>query len=127
MFLLDTNILIYLQTRPEKLSKEVLGILKERENLLFVSTASLWEVSIKHKKGLLPMGKIIVEDYQKILREYQLNELVISGKHAIKAGQLEMIHRDPFDRLIIAQAMLEQITVLTLDKIFKSYPISVIN
>lgn len=73
------------------------------------------------------MAKILVEDYQKVLSAYQLRELQITGEHAIKAGQLEMIHKDPFDRLIIAQAMLEQIPVLTLDKIFDSYGISAIH
>jgi len=116
-----------MQVEPEKLPISITKVLKVSENRLFLSSVSPWEISIKYAKGKLPEGEKLIANYEKSLKKLNIRELFITGKHAIKAGQLEMLHQDPFDRLIIAQAMLEQITVVTLDKIFKSYGISVIN
>jgi len=118
--LLDTHLLLWAAGNPERLSDEVCALISSPENQLFFSAASLWEIAIKHGLGR--------EDFQvdpRLLRRGLLdngyNELPIGSDHAVAIDSLPTIHKDPFDRILVAQAMVEGITLLTSDEVVAKY------
>jgi PIN domain nuclease of toxin-antitoxin system len=119
-FLLDTHLLVWSGAFPQKLSPAARTLIENPENELVFSTASIWEAAIKFNLGR--------KDFQKnpsILRRELLligfEELPVLGEHAETVSQLPPIHKDPFDRILIAQAMVEGITLLTSDKVVAQY------
>ncbi len=118
--LIDTHLILWAAGQPEKLSKEASDLMSDKDNQLIFSAASLWEITIK-----LSLGR---EDFRvepHLLRRGLLdngwNELLISSQHTIATGDLENIHKDPFDRLLLAQATIEGITLLTADEQIARY------
>ena len=111
---------------PQSLSVKLRTLLGNTQNDLFVSAVVPWEIAIKHAKGKLPKGESLLASYEPSLVKLGMRELAITGKHAIHAGQLPPYHQDPFDRLIIAQGLLESLTILTLDSFFEPYGVAVI-
>jgi PIN domain nuclease of toxin-antitoxin system len=95
-------------------------IVDSRNELLF-SVASIWEISIKHEKGLENFQAHPGTVWEGLLKN-GYGELAVHGKHAVAAGNLSPIHKDPFDRILIAQAMVEGITLLTSDAKMTQYP-----
>ncbi len=119
--LLDTHLLLWAAGQPERLSVETRDLLNDGGNHLFFSAASLWEIAIKSGLGrsdfsadanLLRRG-LLANGYQ---------ELPINGEHAIEVRLLPDLHRDPFDRMLIAQAMVEGLILLTADEAVSRYP-----
>lgn len=113
-FLLDTHMLLWAAAEPERLSRAARVLISNPENELFFSAVSIWEVAIKHGLGR--------EDFQvnaRVLRRALLDqdyiELPLTGGHAASIDALPPIHKDPFDRLLVAQAMAEGISLLTSD------------
>lgn len=113
--LLDTHVLLWAAYQPDKLSKPAAQQLLAPENTLVYSSASIWEIGIKSKLGR--------EDFQvdvtELLRGLRLNgytELKITSDHAVAQMQLPDLHRDPFDRILLAQAIVEQMTLFTSDE-----------
>jgi len=123
-FLLDTHLLLWAADASEKLSPEARALLSDVENEIFFSAASLWEIAIK--RGL---GRSDFQVDTRLLRRGLLDngysELPVGSEHAVAIDSLPSIHKDPFDRLLIAQAMIEGITLLTSDSIVAQYPASV--
>jgi|SRR6185437_7827611 len=119
--LLDTHLLLWATEDSPKLPALAKRLIGSPANELIFSAVSIWEIAIKHAKGT---GRF--EAAPQLVREGLLengySELAISGKHAIAVGYLESIHKDPFDRLLIAQAMVEGITLLTSDAMIARYP-----
>lgn len=120
-FLLDTHLLLWAAGQPGKLRAEIRQLLEDPENDAVFSVASLWEIAIKCSLGR--------EDFQvdaRLLRrgllENGFRELQIKGEHAVATGGLPPIHKDPFDRILVAQAMVEGIMLLTADPQVASYP-----
>ncbi len=120
-FLLDTQILLWAAGQPERLSPVLRGLLEDPENELLFSAASLWEISIK--KGL---GR---EDFRvepRLLRQALFDngyiELPITSEHAVSIDGLPPLHKDPFDRLLLGQALSEGVTLLTADAQLARYP-----
>ncbi len=115
--LLDTNILIWSLSNPEKLSKEAKNYLTQAD-LIFVSAISLWEIHIKAK-----LGKIQMETDNLIpsLQQSKIKELPITWEHTFATRNLPLYHRDPFDRMLIAQAMSEPLILLTHDQVLVQY------
>lgn len=115
--LLDTHALLW-WVAGEKLSDEAVEVLENPDNLAFVSAASIWEISIKQAIGKLSvdgdLDAVVLEDFE---------PLDIGFEHARLAGELPNHHRDPFDRLLIAQAKLESLTILTRDHAFADYEV----
>jgi len=122
MYLLDTNVLIWWVTDNDKLSDRARSIIRDPENQIFVSAASVWEIAIKSSLGKLEISKHFYHD----LAKEPFTELSVSFQHAILVRDLPHIHADPFDRLLIAQARVENLTVITSDPSFKRYEIAVI-
>lgn len=120
-FLLDTHLLLYAAGMPERLPSVARTILEDPDSELAFSAASLWEVAIKNGLGR--------EDYRvdpRLLRrgllENGYTELSVSGAHAVAADLLPPINSDPFDRMLVAQAQIEGLTLLTLDPVIGRYP-----
>jgi PIN domain nuclease of toxin-antitoxin system len=119
--LLDTHLLLWVAGAPERLSADARGLIKDQHNELFFSAASLWEIAIK--SGLNR------DDFQvnaRLLRRGLLDngysELPIGSEHAVAIDTLPPIHKDPFDRILVAQAAVEGITLLTTDAVVARYP-----
>ena len=115
-FLLDTCALLWWWSEPDKLSRRVLDFLKNPQNDCYVSAASAWEVSTKYRIGKYPAGIRVVSQWETSLAIDGFRELAIGFSHALKAGMLPSDHRDPFDRMIAAQSILENIPVITSDQ-----------
>lgn len=121
--LLDTHSWLWLLTEPSKFSTRTLKALSNPDTKLFLSVASIWEIAIKHNLGKLKLPEQPNTYVPAKLSELGIEELMIAGPHALAAGQLPAHHFDPFDRLIIAQSQIEEIPVLTADKVFLKYGI----
>ena len=124
--LLDTHAFIWLDTQPEKLSKTAMDICQDTDNQLYLSMASLWEMQIKAQLGKLKL-KIPLADMLTVQQqENDLNVLNIALTHIYQLQALPLHHNDPFDRLIIAQSVLENMTLISVDEKFKAYDVSVL-
>jgi PIN domain nuclease of toxin-antitoxin system len=119
--LLDTHLLLWAAGQPQHLSKAARSLIDDTENELLFSAASLWEVAIKST-----LGRADFQLDPKLLRRGLLDngytELSITSAHAVAVTSLPPIHKDPFDRLIVAQAMMEGITLVTSDQVVSEYP-----
>ena len=126
-FLLDTHIFLWLNNEPAKLSPALHLICDDPANELFISLVSLWEIQIKQQLGKL---KFDVPWQQMLEIQQKDNGLVllpIKLQHIATLEDLPLIHRDPFDRLLIAQAIQEEMTILSADTVFCNYPITFIS
>ena len=119
--LLDTQLLLWAAGQPERLSKAALKLLNDPRNELIFSAASLWEVAIKSSLGR--------EDFRvepRLLRRGLLDngyaELPVTSQHAVNIDSLPPLHKDPFDRLLLSQALSEGITLLPSDSTLTRYP-----
>jgi len=113
-FLLDTHLLLWAAGDPRRLSTDVLTLIEEGRNELFFSTVSIWETAIKHSRGRAEF-QVEPGKFRRTLLLNDYKELTILGDHAVAVAGLPHIHKDPFDRLLIAQSMVEGIILLTAD------------
>jgi PIN domain nuclease of toxin-antitoxin system len=125
-YLIDTHILLWWLFNDSRLEVSCRNIIGDSEHSIFVSSASAWEIATKYRIGKLPEAKQLVEEYDQILHQARFQELAITSAHALRAGSLLISHRDPFDRVIMAQAELENLPVLTYDKAFRTGLIQII-
>jgi PIN domain nuclease of toxin-antitoxin system len=119
--LLDTHILLWAANEPARLSAQALALLEDPDNELLFSAASLWEVSIKNSLGRDDF-KVDARLLRRGLLDNGYLELPISSAHAVFVESLPPIHKDPFDRILIAQATAEGITLVTADATVAKYP-----
>ena len=125
-FLLDTHIFIWLALEPRRISSENRAILREPTNALLVSTVSLWEIQIKMALGKITLPRS-VQDLFLIQLEFEgIGSLPVLEHHIWAVADLPLHHRDPFDRLLIAQAIAEGYTLVTADAVFANYPANVL-
>ncbi|MBV9303149.1 MAG: type II toxin-antitoxin system VapC family toxin [Acidobacteriaceae bacterium] len=119
--LLDTHALLWWLSDDPALTKAARRIIAETRNTVFVSAASAWEIATKVRLGKLPTAADLATDFTgQIVREgFQI--LPISGEHAIRAGLLPGSHKDPFDRMLIAQAQAENVPIVSNEIRFDSY------
>jgi PIN domain nuclease of toxin-antitoxin system len=125
-YLIDTHIMLWWFFEDPKLDPECRNIICNPDHLIFVSSVSAWEIATKYRIGKLPEAKQIVEEYSQILHRARFVELPMTSAHALRAGSLPIAHRDPFDRMIMAQAELESLPVITYDTAFQTGLIQVI-
>ena len=118
---LDTCALLWWWSQPEKLSKRSMSLIQDSANTVWVSAASAWEISTKHRIGKYPAGGQVILQWDKRLEEDGFHELRIGSGHALRAGSLPGEHRDPFDRMIAAQSILEGYPVLSPDAELESF------
>lgn len=121
--LLDTHSLLWWLADHSSLGEKSRKIISDERNDIFVSAVSAWEISIKKSKGLLKAP----DNIDSIVEDEGFSKLSISLFHGEQAGNLENIHRDPFDRMLIAQAKAEGLELMTAEKIIPKYGLKVID
>jgi PIN domain nuclease of toxin-antitoxin system len=119
--LLDTHLLLWAAAEPERLSPSARALLDAPENELVFSAASVWEVAIKSALGREDF-RVDAGVLRRGLIENGYLELPVAGDHAVAVAALPGLHRDPFDRMLVAQAQVEGITLLTADPAVAAYP-----
>jgi PIN domain nuclease of toxin-antitoxin system len=124
--LLDTHVLLWALMEPHRLSRKARRILEDIDNTLLVSSACAWEIATKHRLGRLPEAATVVRGYKTHLSTLRATELPIIAEHALLAGTLLQRHRDPFDRILAAQAMVEGVPLVTRDSAFKPFQVQAI-
>lgn len=120
--LLDTQVLFWWYSEPAKLSKRATPTITDGSNTVFISAATAWELSIKAALGKLDALQLVM-DFSTYLEEEGFVELPIAISHAIRAGLLPVYHKDPFDRLLVAQAQELSVPIVSSDQGLDSYGI----
>lgn len=122
-FLLDTHTLIWAVYDQEFLSSNVRQVLETPSNEAIVSAASGWEIATKYRLGKLSSARILAEDFMNVVTKSGYSLLAISPEHALRAGRLPGDHKDPFDRMLAAQAIHEDLTLLSNDSALDQFAI----
>lgn len=120
MILLDTHVLLWLAADSPRAGEGVRRLLADAPER-HVSTASAYEIAVKTRLGKLPGGRTVLDGWERLLRNLQAAELPLSAAHMQRAGGLEWSHRDPFDRMLVAQAQLEGLVLLTDDAAIRGH------
>jgi PIN domain nuclease of toxin-antitoxin system len=123
--LLDTHALLWFVSSPEKLSEPAYSALMNKDNQLWISVVSVWEIQIKHQLGKLQLDEPIEQLIETQQKTNDMNVLGVELAHIYVLNQLENHHRDPFDRLLIAQAQSENYSLMTRDNNIHLYRDSV--
>lgn len=123
-YLIDTQILLWALEESENLSVRSKNLLLDSSNVLYVSIASLWEIAIKLSINKLELRQSLAQIVQ-VLPQMDISVLPTIPTHVLAVESLPLIHRDPFDRIIIAQSIAENIDVISSDGVFGQYPVTV--
>lgn len=121
-YLLDTHVLLWLLGEPDRIDADVLADLARRDNDLLVSSGSAMEVAAKVRFGKLDNARHLVETWSARVHEIDADELPLSAQHALLGGSMAWEHRDPFDRLLVAQALVENVVLVSTDPVMSSVP-----
>lgn len=119
--LLDTHALLWWFSDDPALTRPVRKIVGDTKNTVVVSAASAWEIATKVRLGKLPTGAGLAADFTGYIERERFQLLPISDEHALRAGLLPGSHRDPFDRMLIAQAQAENLPILSKEVIFDAF------
>jgi PIN domain nuclease of toxin-antitoxin system len=122
-YLLDTSVFVWSLSAPSRLNRTAIELVSSNTTQLYLSAASSWELAIKHKLGKLVLPSPPIEFVPDAMRDLGITALDVTHAHALAAGDLPPHHRDPFDRMLIAQALAEGFAVLTTDRVFKAYDV----
>ena len=123
--LLDTHALVWWDAEPEKLSTAVIGLLQDPSTLVYLSVINVWEIVIKNQIGKLSTPRTPTQ----IVERQSANGIIIlpvTLEHVVVLEHLPPIHKDPFDRLLICQAIAENASILSADRVFDQYPVRVV-
>ena len=123
-FLLDTHALPWWILDDSKLSQSGHSAIRDPENLILVSAASAWEIATKFRQGKLHSVDNLVADFSENLRQLGLIELSVTVEEAVRSGLLPEHHKDPFDRMLAAQCQIENLPIISNDKIFDLYGVN---
>lgn len=124
--LLDTQSWLWMQVSPERFHPDVRDLLVDEANDLVLSAASSWEIAIKYALGKLPLPEPPRVYVVSRMRNGGVEPLPVSHTHALQVADLPPHHRDPFDRLLVAQSQLEKLSLLTSDAIFEHYDVPLV-
>jgi PIN domain nuclease of toxin-antitoxin system len=119
--LLDTHLLLWAAGEPKRLSKQARSLIENPENELLFSAASLWEVAIKRGLGRKDF-RVDARLLRRGLLDNGYSELPIISDHVVATESLPLFHKDPFDRILVAQATVEGVTLMTIDSLVSQYP-----
>ncbi|MEI6443609.1 MAG: type II toxin-antitoxin system VapC family toxin [Nostocales cyanobacterium ELA583] len=122
--LLDTHTFIFWDSQPSKLSQRALELLTNKDNLRLLSVVSLWEIQIKQQLGKLTLNKTL-EEIILIQQNNYIEILPVTVAHILALDSLPLYHKDPFDRLLIAQANRENAVLISCDSVFANYSVQV--
>lgn len=118
---MDTHALLWWLSDDPALSRRARSFISETKNTIIVSAASAWEIATKVRLGKLPSGADLAADFALYLEREGFELLSISSDHAIRAGLLPGPHKDPFDRMLVAQAQAEHLSIISNDLVFDVY------
>ncbi len=124
--LLDTHAFIWWDSQPDALSARVLALCQDRSNTLLLSVVSLWEILVKMQLGKLRMSTSLRDVIGSQVRLNQLEILPFTFDHVWALENLPAYHKDPFDRLLIAQAIVEEAMLVTNDAMIAKYPVNIV-
>jgi PIN domain nuclease of toxin-antitoxin system len=124
--LVDSNAWLWQLREPHRLNAHAFGLLEDAGNDLLLSAVSVWEVAIKQRKGTIQLPRPVSEIVAAELASGRYAALPITHDHAVRTVSLPLHHRDPFDRLLIAQAQIEGVPIVTSDAKFERYEVQVI-
>ncbi|HKM68333.1 MAG TPA: type II toxin-antitoxin system VapC family toxin [Candidatus Acidoferrum sp.] len=119
--LLDTHTLLWWLADDQALPPRARKNIGSRTHTIYVSAATAWEVATKYRIGKLPQGAELASRFDSIVASESFEPLPISSSHGVRAGMLPGPHRDPFDRMLIAQAQTEDLILVSNDRIFDEY------
>lgn len=122
-YLVDTHIFIWINQEQAKIPSNIREILSNRKHKFYLSIASIWEMQIKIQLNKLTIHPNLPDVLKKLHEDNVFQILPITETHILNLQQLPFIHKDPFDRLLISQAMTENLTILTVDEHIVKYPI----
>ena len=125
-YLLDTHALLFMDQAPQRLPRHLRALLEDTRNRVFVSVASLWEIQIKSMIGRLSLPLAIDRMMLRQQRENDIDLLPIAIAHIVEHQALPPHHRDPFDRMLIAQARVEGLTLLSRDEALSRYDVALL-
>lgn len=125
--LLDTQIFIWWDSEPKKLPPQVLALCQDQTNTLVLSVASVWEMQLKSQLGKLDLDRPLAEIIESQQLTNHVEALPVQVAHVLALQHLPPHHKDSLDRLIIAQAIAENITVVSVDTMFPLYPVTIIS
>jgi len=120
--LLDTHTFIWLDTEPERLSGPALAACQEPDNELILSVVSIWEMQIKSQLGRLDLEVGIRDMVETQAEDNGMRTLPVNAEHVYSLNRLPALHKDPFDRLLAAQAVTENAVLVTADELLRGYP-----
>ena len=126
-FLLDTHCWLWLQTERSRFDADLLETLAVPETERYLSAASAWEISIKYAVGKLPLPEPPAVYVPQRMRLSGFEGLAINHAHALAAASLPLLHRDPFDRVLVAQARIEGLTLVTADATLEAYDVALVH
>ena len=121
--LLDTQCWLWMQAEPERLNRETRELLVDPSQELVLSAASSWEIAIKYALGKLPLPSAPERYVPERLRADAVRPMPVTHIHALRVAELPQHHRDPFDRLLVAQAQCEELTLVTADRVLHRYEV----
>lgn len=124
--LLDTHALLWWNLDDDRLSESVRDLIRDGRTEVVVSVASIWEVAIKAAKGKIELPQTVGAYIDERLRRNRWSTLSIDPRHALQAAALPKIHADPFDRVLVAQAQLESMPIVTMDAAITRYDVETI-
>ena len=125
--LLDTQCWLWMQASPERFASRARDIIEDPDNVLLLSPVSAWEIASKHAAGLLTLPLAPAEYVPSRMKSSGVDALALQHSHALQVAKLPWHHRDPFDRLLIAQAQVEGIPILSADRQFAAYDVQLLS
>ncbi len=123
--LLDTHVLLWFQAEDPALPKAIEAVIRSKSNDAYVSLISFWEIGLKHGIGKLPLH-MPLDEFFTTITDAHFKVLPLERPHIVTAASLPLHHRDPFDRMLIAQAKYEGMTMVTVDPYFQAYEVPVV-
>ena len=124
--ILATHVFLWLVAQPDRLSDRAVELIQDRSNGVFLSSVSVWEIVVKHSKGQLALPGNPRTLIPRIRSEHQVKPLALSEESALQGIRLPWHHQDPFDRMLVSQAIAEQMAIMTSDLAIRQYPIQVV-
>jgi len=124
--LVDTHVWLWLQIRPERVPSGVLDLLEDGANEVLLSTASVWEIAVKHRRGRLALPDPPSTFVPERLSTSGFRALSIDHAHALRAGSLPLHHHDPFDRMLVAQSQVLGVPLVTGDPALSDYDLEIL-
>lgn len=125
-YVVDTHVWLWMQADPDRIEASTRTLLEDRANELFLSAASAWEIAIKYAIDKLPLPAEPTEYVPDRMRRSGTTPLAVEPAHALRVASLPFHHKDPFDRLLVAQSQILDIPIVTVDDVLDEYDVDIV-